>query len=85
MTPELQLRYDALAQDRQECILPMFENLLTTVENHGSAVMLADPSNNGRAFMLSVGDVHFVAQLLTNGAEAYDTMFNTEQNGVTKQ
>ena len=85
MTPELQIRYLALSEERQACILPMIEDLITTVENEGAAVLLADPMANGRAAMLSVGDVHFVAQLLSNGAEAYVTMFNTEQNNVVKQ
>lgn len=84
MTPELQARYDALTEDRQECILPMINDLLTTVECKGAAVLLADPRADGRAAMLSVGDVHYVKQLLQNGAEAYVNLFDT-QLGVMRQ
>lgn len=84
MTPDLQARYDALDTDKQACILPMFADLIATVEHKGAAVLLADPHADGRAAMLSVGDVHFVSQLLLNGAEAYARLFD-EQLGVTKQ
>ena len=84
MTPDLQARYDALTEDRQECVLPMILDLMSTIEHKGAAVLLADPCADGRAAMLSVGDVHFVSQLLANGAEAYAKLFDA-QLGVTKQ
>lgn len=53
----------------------MLEDLIATIENEGCALLLADPHANGRAAMLSVGDVHYVQQLLRNGAESYAAMF----------
>lgn len=84
MTPELQTRFDALDADKQQALLPMLTDLLTTVENQGCAMLLADPLANGRAAMLSVGDVHYVAQLLHNGAEAYATIFEKSME-ITRQ
>lgn len=85
MTPELQMRFDALEVDQQETLLPMLADLLSTVENKGAAMLLADPKADGRAAMLSVGDVHYVQQLLQNGAEAYASVFEKQLNGVMKQ
>lgn len=84
MTPNLQLRFDALDEDRKQALLPMLSDLLTTVENQGCALLLADPLADGRAAMLSVGDVHYVAQLLQNGAEAYGTLFEKSKE-ITRQ
>lgn len=84
MTPELQLRFNALAEDRQQALLPMLNDLLTTVENQGCALLLADPHANGRAAMLSVGDVNYVSQLLQSGADAYATLFEKSIE-VTRQ
>lgn len=65
-------------------MLPMIEDLLRTVENKGAAMLLADPLANGRAAMLSVGDVHYVQQLLQNGAEAYQSIFD-KQLAIVRQ
>ena len=85
MTPELQQRFDALDEDQQRALLPMLADLVATVEHQGAALLLADPLANGRAAMLSVGDVHYVQQLLENGADAYASMFNKQLNGTTMQ
>ena len=74
MTPALQLRWDALAPERQAVVFPMLEDLLSTVEHHGAAMLLADPQANGVASMLAIGDVHFVYQLLRAGMNAYEGM-----------
>jgi hypothetical protein len=84
MTPELVARYWALTPDKQEMLLPMLTDLMTVVENKGAALLLADPMANGRASMLAVGDVHFVAQLLRSGADAYGAMYE-KQMEVTVQ
>ena len=59
----------------------MLRDLLLTVENQGAAMLLADPKADGRAAMLSVGDVHYVQQLLANGAEAYADVFQRQLAG----
>lgn len=84
MTPELQTRFDALNEDQQTALMPMLNDLLLTVENQGAAMLLADPRADGRAAMLSVGDVHYVQQLLANGAEAYASVFD-RQLALVKQ
>ena len=85
MTPELQMRWDALDADRQDQLLPMIEDLITTVENEGAALVLADPRGDGVAAMLSVGDVDFVQQLLASGAKAYGELFKRPLEGVVLQ
>ena len=74
MTPALQLRWDALAPERQAAVFPMLEDLLTTLEHEGAAVLVADPEADGRAAILALGDVHFVYQLLRAGMDAYAGM-----------
>jgi len=74
MTPALQLRWDALAPERQAAVFPMLVDLIDTLENEGAAVLLADPQADGRASILSLGDVHFVHQLLLAGVDAYAGM-----------
>ena len=75
MTPDLIKRFTLLSTANQAQILPMIEDLISTVEHEGAAMLLADPQANGRAAMLAVGDVHFVHQLLKSGAAAYDEIY----------
>lgn len=75
MTPDLQQRFDALEADQRETLLPMIEDLVRTVECKGAAMLLADPEADGRAAMLSVGDAHYVQQLLSHGEQAYAKIF----------
>jgi len=84
-TTEISARMDALDADDKESALAIMSDLVSAMENQGTAVIMVDAFANGSAATAYIGGRDAAYALLTATKEAYDTLFFKRPEGVSLQ
>jgi hypothetical protein len=84
-TENILARIEALDDESKESAQAIMSDLVSALENQGTAVVMVDAFANGSAATAYVGGRDAAYALLTATKEAYDTLFFKRPEGVSLQ